>query len=83
MLGVREPSSKLVATLDGLMGEAIQCCATATPLPSAPPQAEEERFAETLDSGMRIFGEVASRSGDTSPGVDAFRCTTPTASRST
>ena len=36
-------------------------------------KAEEERFAETLDSGMRIFNDVAAKSGDTIPGVDAFR----------
>src|SRR5690606_6532640 len=35
--------------------------------------AEEERFAETLDSGMRIFDEVAARSKDLIPGADAFR----------
>src|SRR5690606_40327716 len=36
-------------------------------------RAEEGRFAETLDSGMRIFDEVAARSGGTIPGADAFR----------
>src|SRR3546814_6418608 len=36
-------------------------------------KAEEGRFAETLDSGMRIFDEVAARSGGTIPGADAFR----------
>src|SRR5690606_17628381 len=36
-------------------------------------KAEEERFAETLDSGMRIFDEVAARSQGTIPGADAFR----------
>ena len=32
-------------------------------------RAEEERFGETLEQGMRIFDEVAARSGDTIPGV--------------
>lgn len=37
-------------------------------------KAEEERFAETLDSGMRIFDDVASRVVDgVIPGADAFR----------
>jgi alanyl-tRNA synthetase len=36
-------------------------------------RAEEERFAETLDSGMRIFDEVAARSIGAIPGADAFR----------
>ncbi|SJZ69776.1 alanine--tRNA ligase [Novilysobacter spongiicola] len=35
--------------------------------------AEEERFAETLDSGMRIFDEVAARCDGVIPGADAFR----------
>jgi alanyl-tRNA synthetase len=36
-------------------------------------KAEEERFAETLDSGMRIFDDLASRANDLISGVDAFR----------
>ncbi|HSD16335.1 MAG TPA: alanine--tRNA ligase, partial [Thermomonas sp.] len=36
--------------------------------------AEEERFAETLDSGMRIFNDVAARAtSGVIPGVDVFR----------
>jgi alanyl-tRNA synthetase len=34
---------------------------------------EEERFAETLDSGMKIFDEVAAKAQGTIPGADAFR----------
>src|SRR5690606_40182024 len=33
-------------------------------------RAEEERFAETLDSGMRIFDDVAAKSAGTIPGID-------------
>nr|WP_226470480.1 alanine--tRNA ligase [Luteimonas panaciterrae] len=74
MLGMREPFfHKLVATLDGLMGEAYPELSAKRELVERALKAEEERFAETLDSGMRIFDEVAKRSGDTIPGVDAFR----------
>ncbi len=34
---------------------------------------EEERFGETLEHGMRVFEEVATRSAATIPGADAFR----------
>ncbi len=34
---------------------------------------EEQRFGETLEHGMRVFDEVAAKSGKTIPGVDAFR----------
>lgn len=74
MLGMREPFfHKLVVTLDGLMGEAYPELSAKRELVERALKAEEERFAETLDSGMRIFDEVAKRSGDTIPGVDAFR----------
>lgn len=74
MLGMREPFfHKLVATLDALMGEAYPELSAKRELVERALKAEEERFAETLDSGMRIFDEVAKRSGDTIPGVDAFR----------
>lgn len=37
-------------------------------------KAEEERFAETLDAGMRIFDDVAAKVTDgVIPGGDAFR----------
>jgi alanyl-tRNA synthetase len=74
MLGMREPFfHKLVATLDALMGEAYPELRAKRELVERALKAEEERFAETLDSGMRIFDEVAKRSGDTIPGADAFR----------
>jgi alanyl-tRNA synthetase len=74
MLGVREPFfHKLVPTLDALMGEAYPTLREQRATAERALEAEEERFAETLDAGMRIFEDVAARSGDTIPGADAFR----------
>ncbi|WP_330946872.1 alanine--tRNA ligase [Thermomonas sp. LB-4] len=75
MLGVREPFfHKLVATLDALMGEAYPVLRDGRATAERALKAEEERFAETLDSGMKIFEDVAGRVGDkVIPGVDAFR----------
>ncbi|MGA9827948.1 MAG: alanine--tRNA ligase, partial [Rhodanobacteraceae bacterium] len=36
-------------------------------------KAEEERFGETLEQGMKVFEEVADKSGNTIPGEAAFR----------
>ena len=74
MLGVRAPFfHKLVATLDELMGEAYPVLREGRATAERALKAEEERFAETLDAGMRIFNDVAAKSGDTIPGADAFR----------
>ena len=74
MLGVRDPYfHRLVATLDAQMGEAYPELRGKRTLVERALLAEEERFAETLDSGMRIFDEVAARSTGTIPGADAFR----------
>ncbi len=74
MLGMREPFfHKLVATLDGLMGEAYPVLREGRATAERALKAEEERFAETLDAGMRIFEDVAAKSGGTIPGADAFR----------
>ncbi len=74
MLGVRQPFFyKLVGTLDALMGDAYPILRENRATVERALKAEEERFAETLDSGMRIFNDVAERSGDTIPGIDAFR----------
>jgi alanyl-tRNA synthetase len=74
MLGVREPFfHKLVSTLDALMGDAYPVLREGRATAERALKAEEERFAETLDSGMRIFNDVAARSDGTIPGVDAFR----------
>ncbi len=74
MLGVRQPFfHRLVETLDAQMGEAYPELRAKRALVERALLAEEERFAETLDSGMRIFDEVAGRSTGTIPGADAFR----------
>ena len=75
MLGVREPFfHKLVATLDALMGEAYPVLRDGRATAERALKAEEERFAETLDAGMRIFDDVAAKVADgVIPGGDAFR----------
>jgi len=75
MLGVRQPFfHKLVATLDALMGEAYPVLREGRATTERALKAEEERFAETLDSGMKIFEDVAARVSDqVIPGGDAFR----------
>ncbi len=74
MLGVRQPFfHQLVGTLTELMGAAYPELLSARDLVERALRAEEERFAETLDSGMRIFDDIASRSQDVIPGADAFR----------
>jgi alanyl-tRNA synthetase len=60
MLGVREPFfHKLVATLDALMGDAYPVLRDGRATAERALKAEEERFAETLDSGMRRFDLAA------------------------
>ncbi len=74
MLGMREAFfHKMVATLDAVMGEAYPELPAKRDLVERALKAEEERFAETLDSGMRIFDDVARRSVGIIPGADAFR----------
>ncbi|MDR6840298.1 alanine--tRNA ligase [Pseudoxanthomonas sacheonensis] len=74
MLGVRQPFfHKMVPTLVALMGEAYPELPAAQDLVERALKAEEERFAETLDSGMRIFDDVAARAKEVIPGADAFR----------
>ncbi|WP_401730415.1 alanine--tRNA ligase [Stenotrophomonas muris] len=75
MLGVRQPFfSKLVPTLVEQMGEAYRELPAAVDTVTRALQAEEERFAETLDAGMKIFEDVAGKaSNGVIPGVDAFR----------
>lgn len=75
MLGVRQPFfSKLVPTLVELMGEAYPELAAAQDTVLRALQAEEERFAETLDAGMKIFEDVAAKAqGGIIAGEDAFR----------
>jgi alanyl-tRNA synthetase len=75
MLGVRQPFfSQLVPTLSALMGDAYPELPAKLDLVERALKAEEERFAETLDAGMRIFEDVAAHAqGTTIRGVDAFR----------
>jgi alanyl-tRNA synthetase len=74
MLGVRQPFfHRLVPTLVALMGDAYPELPAAQELAMRALKAEEERFAETLDSGMRIFDDVASRATGVIPGAEAFR----------
>ncbi|WP_421680454.1 alanine--tRNA ligase [Stenotrophomonas bentonitica] len=75
MLGVRQPFfSKLVPTLVEQMGVAYPELPAQVDTVVRALQAEEERFAETLDSGMKIFDDVAAKvSNGVIPGVDAFR----------
>jgi len=74
MLGVRQPFfHKLVGTLAELMGQAYPELPAARETVERALKAEEERFAETLDAGMKIFEEVAARAQGQIPGADAFR----------
>lgn len=75
MLGVRQPFfSKLVPTLVEQMGEAYPELPAAAVMVEKALLAEEERFAETLDSGMKIFDDVAAKvTNGVVPGADAFR----------
>ena len=75
MLGVRQPFfSKLVPILVEQMGVAYPELPAQVDTVVRALQAEEERFAETLDSGMKIFDDVAAKvSNGVIPGVDAFR----------
>ncbi|MCD9097824.1 alanine--tRNA ligase [Luteimonas fraxinea] len=74
MLGVRQPFfSAMVGTLDEVMGDAYPELREKRDLVERALKAEEERFAETLDAGMRIFDDIASRSSGAIPGADAFR----------
>ena len=75
MLGVRQPFfSKLVPALVEQMGVAYPELPAQADIVVRALQAEEERFAETLDAGMKIFDDVAAKVSDgVIPGVDAFR----------
>ncbi|MEG2805614.1 alanine--tRNA ligase [Stenotrophomonas sp.] len=75
MLGVRQPFfSALVPTLVEQMGAAYPELPAQAETVVRALHAEEERFAETLDSGMKIFDDIATRvSNGVIPGADAFR----------
>jgi alanyl-tRNA synthetase len=74
MLGQKQPFfHRLVPTLVAEMGEAYPELAAKRGIVEKALLAEEERFGETLENGMKVFDEVAARSGKVIPGVDAFR----------
>jgi alanyl-tRNA synthetase len=78
MLGVRGDFFwKMVAPLVATMGEAYPELARDQSFVESALRAEEERFGETLEHGMRIFDEVSGRdavkASGTIPGADAFR----------
>ena len=74
MLGTHEPFfHRMVETLIGEMGVAYPELVRERRSIEAVLKAEEERFAETLDQGMRVFEDVAARAQGTIAGDDAFR----------
>ncbi len=74
-LGIREPFFwKLVAALDEQMGEAYPELTRGRQHAERVLRQEEERFAETLDQGMRLLEEaIASLDGKVIPGETAFK----------
>jgi len=74
MLGVRGDFFwKMVRPLVEEMGEAYPELAAKQSFVEEALRTEERRFGETLEHGMRVFDDVAARSGKTIPGEDAFR----------
>ncbi|WP_394540858.1 alanine--tRNA ligase [Lysobacter enzymogenes] len=74
MLGQKGPFfHTLVPALVEVMGDAYPELAAKAEFVAAALAAEEERFAATLDSGMRIFDEIAARSSGVIAGADAFK----------
>ena len=74
MLGMRQPFfSKMVPALVEEMGQAYPELAAKAGTVERALLAEEERFGETLEHGMKVFDEVAAKSKKVIPGADAFR----------
>ena len=74
MLGVRGDFFwKMVAPLVLEMGAAYPELAARQAFIEEALRTEEQRFGETLEHGMRVFDEVATKSVQTIPGADAFR----------
>ncbi|HEX5961638.1 MAG TPA: alanine--tRNA ligase [Rhodanobacteraceae bacterium] len=74
MLGVRGDFFwKMVAPLVAEMGKAYPELANKQAFVEEALRAEEQRFGETLEHGMKVFDEVAAKSERTIPGDDAFR----------
>ncbi|MDW8479794.1 MAG: alanine--tRNA ligase [Xanthomonadales bacterium] len=73
-LGRREPFfHRMVEPLAAAMGEAYPELRARADFVAAALREEEERFAETLAGGMRIFEEVAATAKGTIPGEAVFR----------
>ncbi|MGH8215654.1 MAG: alanine--tRNA ligase, partial [Rhodanobacteraceae bacterium] len=64
---------KMVDPLVAEMGDAYPELAKRQAFVEEALRAEEQRFGETLEHGMKVFDEVASRSGKAIAGEDAFR----------
>ncbi|HEX5353211.1 MAG TPA: alanine--tRNA ligase [Rhodanobacteraceae bacterium] len=74
MLGVRgEFFCRMVAPLVAEMGKAYPELVKKQKFVEEALRAEEKRFGETLENGMKVFDEIASKSGNMIPGEDAFR----------
>ena len=74
MLGVRGDFFwKMVQPLVEEMGAAYPELAAKQSFVEEALRTEEQRFGETLEHGMRVFDEVAGKSGKTIGGEDAFR----------
>jgi alanyl-tRNA synthetase len=74
MLGVRGDFFwKMVQPLVEEMGDAYPELAAKQSFVEDALRTEEQRFGETLEHGMRVFDDVAAKSGKTIPGADAFR----------
>jgi alanyl-tRNA synthetase len=74
ILGQKQPFfHNLVGTLVEEMGAAYPELAAKRGIVEKALKAEEERFGETLEHGMKVFDDVAARAGKVIPGVDAFR----------
>ncbi|HEV2607867.1 MAG TPA: alanine--tRNA ligase, partial [Xanthomonadaceae bacterium] len=74
MLGTRGTFFwKMAGPLIEQMGDAYPELTLKRVMVEAALRAEEERFAETLGSGMRVFEDIVSHVEATIPGADAFR----------
>src|SRR5690606_31742384 len=74
MLGVRGDFFwKMVEVLVAQMGAAYPELEAKRDFIERALKAEEERFGETLEQGMKVFEEIAGKSDSTLPGPDVFR----------
>ncbi len=64
---------RMVAPLIDVMGEAYPELVKKRAMVEQALKTEEERFAETLDQGMRVFEEMVAKGATTIAGEDAFK----------